>query len=588
MNIEEKYNQLLRNTLNINDVEQHKHQIEIIAKASNKSILQVMDDFYDILFDDVKSKISEIIKIENPLKASKKKRDVIEFIYRFVGDKKEAESTYRYAIQLLEQPKVYTLAELGEKMKKEKYEWIVSEVLPLGVMEFMVGGAKVGKTTFSSYMLLCLVTGKPFLNRPTKPCNVLLLSNEEPYRMTYNRFTDGLRDIEIENPELWREIVETGRLRVSSGLDIVVHRKQIFQQAKAFDAKVIIIDSLRQSCYISEQDKEIIPALYTFAKECHTENISCIILHHATKNNVSTSNKESKNDIDAIMNSAGGLSGIQGTHDGAIYVRRVKDNPNSLVVNFIPRFTSGFEVTVERKVGEANKWWFDVIEDKSISEYERNLQIDILEHLHEKYNEWKQCVDAANELNEQIPSKVFGHTINELVALCEAGRGDIISATNYMLQNNAICVYNKNKEYIFHLPEDGVSWLDILIEQEQAIAEQDELIINQLMECTTYQQVQIIYRDISSKDKKRINSKFTEEQKVHIWGLKFPPPYKVGDNIIVLDENGEEKEHTVVLLRIKPPTKQTLEGEVIEIPHQWYFVVDIENNVYYKEEDIVN
>lgn len=587
MDIEEKYKQLLSNAVNIIERDKFEQQLRTIAQASGKPLSQVEDDFHEVLFEKVKADAASIIKIENPIMQAKKKKRLIDFIFNHVGDKKEAENAYKYAINLLEQPELKTLAQINEELKHEKYEWIISEILPLGVFLFMGGGAKVGKTTFSSYLLLCLVTGKSFINRAVKPCNVLFISNEEPKRMTRDRFYAGLRDVENDDPELWKEIVETGRLKIATGLDIVINRKQIFDQAQSFGAKVIIIDSLRQSCYISEQDKEIIPALYMFAKECHMRNISVIILHHATKNNVSSTSKE-KNDVDAIMNSIGGLSGIQGTHDGIIVLRRIKDNQNALVINFIPRFTSGFEVTVERKVGVANTWSFEVIDEKSLTEYERQLQIDILQCLHDRYTQWEEESNAQVELgNEPLP--IYGYTVNELMALCDATRTDVIHRTNYMLQNNAICVYTSNREFVFHIPEGGESWLDILIEQQEAVEEFDADIINRLLHCTSYDQVVQIYRDVSGRDKRRIQSKLTDEQKVHVWGLRYPPRYKVGDNVIVLDAEQVEHEHTVQALRFEPAREGENErGERIELPYKWFYIVDIANNVYYEEDQIIN
>jgi hypothetical protein len=195
MDIEEKYKQSLQNLINIVERDRYEQQIKIISQASGRDIATVEDDFHEVLFEKVKSDAATIIKIENPIMQAKKKKKLIDFIFNHVGDKKEAENAYKYAINLLEQPELKTLAQINEELKHEKYEWIISEILPLGVFLFMGGGAKVGKTTFSSYMLLCLVTGKPFINRAVKPCNVLFISNEEPKRMTRDRLYSGLREI---------------------------------------------------------------------------------------------------------------------------------------------------------------------------------------------------------------------------------------------------------------------------------------------------------------------------------------------------------------------------------------------------------
>ena len=131
----------------------------------------------------------------------------------------------------------------------------------------VVASPKVGKTNLATHAAVAVARGTPFLNRESTAGNVLFIENEELIDgTTINRIYDhGLQLLELEEPELYKELINSEKLIVTRNVDIVLDQTKILEIVKEKNINLIIIDTLAASLKVSgytEYSHEVPSALY--------------------------------------------------------------------------------------------------------------------------------------------------------------------------------------------------------------------------------------------------------------------------------------------------------------------------------------
>ena len=91
--------------------------------------------------------------------------------------------------------------------------------------------------------------------------------------------------------------------------------------------------------------------------------------------------------------------------------------------------------------------------------------------------------------------------------------------------------------FVFHIPVGG-SELYYLVEEHNKKAEllaaqekMDKCFLEKLLECKTIDELDDLHADLDEEDKARIKSKRTEEHEAHIFKLRHPSKFQLGDRV---------------------------------------------------------
>lgn len=329
------------------------------------------------------------------------------------------------------------------------------------------------------------------------------------------------------------------RILVMRDVDIVEDMKFIFDYVKQEKVELIIIDSLSASLKksgLTEQSPELTGYLYKFQSLVHEHEVCCILLHHTTK----LENADSQTDR---LKSSAGKSGLVRANDGQILLKQAVERKqvleNTLDVFFDLRHgvSGALSMRIKRIEEEANQCHWIVEKETMLSEENILLQNSILRLLYQSYLEWIDYI--SNNESDNLPP-VYGYTLRELMQELNESREVILPRLNWMSKAQGIEIYrNKsNKQYVYHYPSCGESWLYKYIEDEEKYLEQTRLLEEEdnrvrmaIVSCTNYEQIQELVKDLAAEDKKRIFAGLSKEDQLRVKLLKHPPLYNLGSNV---------------------------------------------------------
>jgi hypothetical protein len=560
----EKYAQKLKTLLAIADANlRHNNMVEI-AQGFDTTIEQVEDDFNQVFKDELDRRVKTLDQkdIDYAVRAMKMEQ-IDRWLRSFIADKSERKNLIQSKMFKDEPVKVYTLQDLFEMRKSRKSKYYVTGLFQAGLY-LVVAQAKSGKSLLGYDLSNSLCRGLQFLKRKTIRCNVLIVQNEEELSSTGRKIeNNGLQELQREHPEEYQQLVASHRLIVSKGLDIYVDLAKILEIIDEYNINALIVDSFRASIGkggLTEYDIGAASALYQLQAAVHERNMLCVVIHHANKSD----NNSGKT---AAFNGVGGHNALTGANDGVIKMSLNSDKrvegKETIDLNFFPRNDNPCKFNVLYSEGEACKWGFEVLDESTLSDSMVQNVCSILMALDAQYREWIALDD------DERPELVPGKTIDQLVYDTGIDRPFLIKLLNYMEQNEALGRYAQGRKWTYHIPAEGSEMYYLVEEAERKSEEAKRLeellqtIYSDILACKTVEEYDEYRKDLDDEVKETVRKTAPDEVKHHIWRLRTPPKFEVGDYVTFTntqDDTGYE------VLEIVVNNKGTSSGD-----HRWLY-----------------
>lgn len=162
-------------------------------------------------------------------------------------------------------------------MTADAIDWLWHELLPVGAFVLLASYMKAGKTTLLYALLSRLLRGLPFLDRPTRPCNVLLMALEE------NRRDVKRRLLKFGVPADARLHVQFRNAPASAG-----EWAELAEFVEQYEIELLILDTLARCWPVWGVDNEndnarVAAALAPLLDLCRDKNVTAVALHHTAK-----------------------------------------------------------------------------------------------------------------------------------------------------------------------------------------------------------------------------------------------------------------------------------------------------------------
>ena len=505
---------------------------------------EIETDFNTLLEDEFRSRIAVMMSCESLLKQKRIKASLTEWMLKFVTDKKDIEQLIHVYSVEQQEIKLYTLADLLNLRKDKATQWIFKGLLKFGQLIMVVASPKVGKTNLATHAAVAVARGTPFLNRESTAGNVLFIENEEPIDgTTINRIYDhGLQLLELEEPELYKELINSEKLIVTRNVDIVLDQTKILEIVKEKNINLIIIDTLAASLKVSgytEYSPEVPSALYKLQSLAQEHGFSILLLHHNTK-------MANSNNRTGMMNGVAGSSALTRANDGIWSMFAADDG--TVNVHTIPRDGEPIKLSLVFEKDEACYWYFKVLKESVLSVENIELQNQILRLLYERWEQWRDEVDV-----EDIEVKVYGLTLNDIVELTSASRNDVVKRLNDMTSTEGIIRYvGNNRAFIYAIDSSGESWMTVYLEAEEerkykaeekervAALYQNELEVIKVKLVAAIDDgvdaVRELVKSLTITERKDVQAKLTNDERNKLVLLLNPCEFKVGDTVQVIEE----------------------------------------------------
>jgi len=177
--------------------------------------------------------------------------------------------------------------ESGEKKRRYKFsselrrveddkKWIVHGILSAGQTTILSAHPKAGKTTLLAHMIRALGTGEQFLDRATRPCKVLVMSEEDEPTIA-----DRIADLGIGDYCAWyvRPFpVRPTKIQWQEWVAAVI------QDCQEVGAEVVIIDTMSRNLPISdENDATDVDNALQPLWELNRAGVAIVLVHHIRK-----------------------------------------------------------------------------------------------------------------------------------------------------------------------------------------------------------------------------------------------------------------------------------------------------------------
>lgn len=569
-NLDPKYIAFLTSLLSVKTNQERYDAIrEQEVSRYDKTIEEVEKDFIQLVENALRIKIRELNALPPSLEQKMVKSQILEWLKCFVMSPKDAEELINiYSVEETDSI-VYTIKDALDLNKNNKTKFLIKELIAFGRLYVFAAPPKVGKSLMITSLALAIARGKPFLNRESTLGNVLYIQNEEQIETTTIEriYNHGLQHLELDSPELYKQLINSNRLLLSKNYDLVLDQDKILKLVKEKNIDLVIIDSLGASIRrsgLTEHSPELGSYLYSLQNKCQENNFTAIILHHATK-------ADSKEDKTKMLFGIAGTNTILRANDGLIrlFSSKNKENEDVIALYTIPREGKPLSLTLKIEEDEANYWYYEVDKETSLSPHLIELQNDILTLLYEKYYEWVEDVgyNETSDIEELVP--VYGLSLAEIMEITNQTRTVIVSRLNDMKSTEAITCTPSRKDdkkvFIYGIHHSGESWmksyLDIENERRRKQQEEEEekkrysnqisLLAKELVEYIVEDKKEevLAFKESLTKSEMIDVSKHLNSEHLNLLLLVFnPPDFNVGDKVRVIESNKIMKINNIVFV----------------------------------------
>jgi hypothetical protein len=163
------------------------------------------------------------------------------------------------------------------KIKTKRLSWLIKNILPAGVLAFISAMPKAGKTTFAMYLVLCLTTGRKFLNHYP-------LGRKKPYRVIYISLEDfsGEFKVKIKYFLNGSRFPRNFQLLDANSINLPTDFDKLKIDLGNFKPDAVVLDTLRRSHSIEEDSASAMAPILNGMRALVREfNFTSIVIHHA-------------------------------------------------------------------------------------------------------------------------------------------------------------------------------------------------------------------------------------------------------------------------------------------------------------------
>jgi len=160
-------------------------------------------------------------------------------------------------------------------------KWIIKNLVPEGSIVLLAGKSASMKSFLSTLMAICCMYDKDFLGKFETQKGVWIYFDEDnPLRLTKDRTLKVLRGLEVDVPENFKYISQSGLK-----LDIEDHVELMEQIIREYKPTVIILDSLiKFLATTNENDSGEMDNIFNKIRRlAETYNVTFLIIHHLRK-----------------------------------------------------------------------------------------------------------------------------------------------------------------------------------------------------------------------------------------------------------------------------------------------------------------
>lgn len=552
---EQTYQKCLKELSSTYSSEERQNKIKILSETFDKEIDNVESDFEYYLRTIVTERLKKIYGLKDKFKKAIQSSNLDKFLSNFIPDKKERQNTLNYLMLEDGEIEIYRIKDLLDIKQKSEDRWLVSGLFPLGQMILLAAQAKTFKSMLAYELSVSVLLGREFFGKKVNKGNILYIQNEEdPYQIGKRVWGNGLQNLELQNPELYKELIESHQLTVVKGLDIGKDIDLIFEIIEKYNVNLLVIDTLSSSIMksgLSEMvQQDIQPVLQDLQRRSQEQNIFTLVLHHSNKGD---SNKNKQEAFDKVS----GSSSIVRVNDGVLKlllktteesVTETNEYGNPIVVvDFTPRNGQPCTFEIGMVEEEALFWYFEVYSETLMTEGKLKITMTVLRELYEEYEKWKTDSEEKKDL------QVYGLSLKKLMKRTQTLKKDLTPVLNYLLRTDCLCLRSEKGVFIYHIPEDGTTWLDDkfhdFMNKENEKSEKLQLMRNfmsAVADCKTYNELKevsnkffnvkdldrdaiknVIVPDLSNVLGVKIGEIFIER----VIFLRQPPKFKLNDKV---------------------------------------------------------
>jgi hypothetical protein len=526
---DEEVQRELRLALNLPTDERVKKLHNELPQRTNYTSRELDSMFWKFVEEEMSARVEDVKNANSRVQAGVLKANLLQWLIPFVNSVKEAEAIVKEKLaSISDTPKFFTVGELLRLRANEKTSYIVKGLIPLGSLLLWVAPPKIGKSLMATqfamavaYSLLCNKSGL-FLGRQIDSGNVLIIQNEENVvTTTASRiYTHGLQNLERDDPAMFSEMINSSRLTVAKGLDIIEDRDLIVEYVNNNNIKLVVVDSLSASIRksgLTEYNPETAAAVHQLQNKCHEHNFTVILIHHATK-------LDDNSDKFNALKGIGGTSALSRFNDGIAKLMQTPKQPDCITLVTIPRQETPVSMVLRFTRDEAGYWYFELVEDTTMLASDLELQNQIVRLLLQRWVEWQELNDAS------VP--VYGYSLRQLMKLTSRGRSDLVRVLNSMCDVEGIFYYpdQQQKVYIYHVQKSGECWLTCYFNYSNGEISADKKKLLALAEVDGEQAVKMLM-SLNEKERQLVWSALDAKEKYVVFRHVKKPNYSIGDRL---------------------------------------------------------
>lgn len=540
---------------------------EVAFNTFEKTTEEIYEDFNLAVEEELKLKIEEMFNQQTPYRKARHKTDIYLWLSKFIPFKSEVEKLVEIYCINAKPYEIFNLKELLTLSKTKDSKFVVKRLLYRGSLHLLVAAPKVGKSLMASSLAVSVARGLPFLNNDSVQGNVLYIQNEEQLESTTidRLHSHGLQFLELNNPQEYEELISSKRLLVARDIDIALEQDLILKLVEENNISLVIIDSLAASLKksgLTEYNFETVQALYLLQSKCQLNDFTIVLIHHSTKMDTAPDDK-----LKSTFG-VGGNNGLLRANDGIFKLFPKNKNGDEIILNSIPRQGEAINLTLTIEKDEACYWYFNVKDEKHLTEEMLELQNEILSLLYARYYLWLEennIIDINEDFISEDYPPVYGYTLNELMEMTNQTKTTLVTRLNDMKLTEGIFIYGDKdtKKFIYHIHHSGESWMRVyleLAEQKRKLKEEEDKkkelyleeirnIASELVELIEKEdelEIKTLIPTLSKEERRDVLRELNEEEYNKLMLIYYPPRYNVGD-IVKIISTGEVTEVTKVV-----------------------------------------
>ena len=273
--------------------------------------------------------VNDINRTYSPPLTDQEVKQLFNSAYKFIKkDQEQPENEMRGEALLMGEPVTWA------KIKEEdmKRDWLWENFVAKGNITLFSSLAKAGKTTLLRCLFVAMKNSEEFAGQPTRPCRILILSEESASEWADGR--EGIDDSDIDQVYIWARPTRG----IPSPKDWVEIINLVSKKCAELEIDFVIIDTISTFwCVDDENDAaKVKRALVPLYKLTDDNGVALMLVHHFKKDggNEGTASR--------------GSGALAGHVDNIVEFRRSEDGfPNQRKIKTMGRFIQETEILME-------------------------------------------------------------------------------------------------------------------------------------------------------------------------------------------------------------------------------------------------